>query len=404
MSTLPDISAAALALSGALQALYFSIGLGHVALTTRRLPTAAAGLDLPRRGTPAVCIVIPAHNEERALPELIATLRAQDYPNLRVVLSLDRCTDRSAQLARHAIDGDPRFQIVQVEQCEPGWAGKVHAAYRGVKDGQAENADLLLFADADTLFHPRCVSACVALLQHRNLDMLSLVSTMRWQKPHERVAQASACLELIRQYPLLKSNRDAGRRAFANGQFMLFTRDCYARFGGHHEVRRELLEDLRFAQILEYYSMRCGVLLADGLLVCRMYDSWAQFRKGWKRIFTEAAHRRPRRLRSLALGLFLTHTLWPLLSAGGLALGLAGLGFGGAGALACALGLASWLLLLAAVQKLAKGPPVTIATFPVGAAVTASILWEAARDLTAGRGTQWGGMTYDRRSTPPGPA
>jgi hypothetical protein len=101
----------------------------------------------------------------------------------------------------------------------------------------------------------------------------------------------------MRQYPLPLANAPVGqRRAFANGQFMLFRRDAYEAIGGHEAVKSALLEDLALAKRIEGAHRNGGVFFAAGLLHCRMYADWAQFRRGWKRIFTEAANRNARRL------------------------------------------------------------------------------------------------------------
>ncbi|MGP1309889.1 MAG: glycosyltransferase, partial [Phycisphaerales bacterium] len=41
----------------------------------------------------SVCVVVPCYNEEAAVGTLVRSLLAQDYPALRVVFALDRCTD-----------------------------------------------------------------------------------------------------------------------------------------------------------------------------------------------------------------------------------------------------------------------------------------------------------------------
>lgn len=386
---------------GGAMVVYWSIALVRIWRTASTLPTARDGLALAAGRTvwPSVAVVIPAHNESKVIAELVASLRAVDYPSLTVTLALDRCTDGTAAAARGAIAGDARFTIVEIASCEPGWSGKVHAAHVGVHESGAMNADLLLFADADTLFDPGCLKACVALLDARRLDMLSLLSTMRHERWYETLVQPVAGLELVKQYPLLLANETGegggGRRAFANGQFMLFRRDCYARFGGHHEVRRELLEDLRFAQILEYYGMACGVLLADGMLVCRMYDSWAQFTKGWKRIYTEAAHRNPGRLTRLGWRVRGSLTGLPV----GAACGVVAGGVGGVPIAAAVAGLGLMLMLAAmvVVQRLGRGPWWAALATPIGGWLIGGLLIGAGRDLSRGRGVEWAGMTYDRR-------
>src|SRR5204862_6144625 len=95
-------------------------------------------------------------------------------------------------------------------------------------------------ADADTSFTPGCVAASLALMRERKLDLLSLLSTLSFDTWFERIVQPAATLELMRQYPLTLANAAMDRRPFANGQFMLFTREAYEDVGGHEAVKSSL--------------------------------------------------------------------------------------------------------------------------------------------------------------------
>jgi len=181
-------------------AVYYAVVAAR-AIRAGRIPTARDGLDLELPpGEPGnVCVVIPAHNEEEEIGGLVRSLLAQDYPRLHIVLALDRCTDATERAAREAAGGDRRVEIVEISECPPGWAGKVHAVHAGLTASKAAPlADYLLFADADTRFHPGCIRATVALLHQRELDMLSLLSTLTCVSWFERVVQPAAGFELTR--------------------------------------------------------------------------------------------------------------------------------------------------------------------------------------------------------------
>lgn len=386
-------------------AVFWSIALYRIAQTTAVVPTARAGLRLAEARPPfsPVCIVVPAHNEEEVLPALIASLRRLDYPAFHVVLALDRCTDRSAQVAREAVGADERFEIIEITHCPDDWAGKVNAIWTGVqKSAWTARADYLLFADADTLFDPGCLRATVALAADRELDLLSLLSTLTRRRWFERLIQPAAGLQLMYQYPIIRANRLEGRRAFANGQFMLFARAAYEALGGHHAVHDQLLEDLALARAVEARNMRAGVFLADGLLTCRMYPNWPAFRRGWKRIYTEAANRKPARLRRSALRMAAFGAALPagavaqiLLLAGPWA---ADIPFRAPLAITALFGLSAWLIAVSWVHRLGHAPAWEAAGSVVGSWMVAGILREAARDLETGQPTQWGGRTYARLS------
>ena len=395
-----------LALIGVGCAMYWGAALARIMHTMRSLPTLREGAALPALSpAPSVCVVIPAHNEEAALPRLLESLAAQDYQSLRVVLALDRCTDGTAARARALAPAFERrgfpFEIVEISERPPGWAGKVHAAWRGVDDSAAaRDADLLLFLDADTFLEPSCVRAAVALLRQRSLGMLSVLSELTTDRWFERIAQPSAALELLRQYPLISANRWPEPRPFANGQCMLFTRAAYDACGGHESVRDELLEDIALARRLFYARERTGLLLAGGLLECRMYAGWGEFRRGWKRIYTESANRRSDRLRSLAIRLILAGAALPILAGLALLAGVWGMARGADAAPATAavvgggLGSLAYLAAMASALRIQRAPLWAAPLQPIGALLAAHILAEAGADLRAGRTTAWGGLTY----------
>lgn len=382
---------------------YWVAVMTQVVRTTRRLPTARVGVAMADEKPPTekVCVIVPAHNEAGTIAGLIASLLSQDYDRLRVVLALDRCTDDTRGVAERAIKRDPRFEIVEIGSCPDDWAGKVHAAWAGFeRSAHAQNAEVLIFTDADTWFDPSCVRACVALARRRRLDMLSLFCTLTTETWFERVVQTAAGFELARQYPLLRANLDdhRRRRPFANGQFMLFDAGAYRAIGGHGGVKDALLEDIAFSRRVAESQMRGGLLLADGMVRCRMYDDWAQFRKGWKRIYTESANREPARLRRYAWRSGLLGAGLPLMAAGGLFMALT-LGDGPTRAIGgglCAAALAVWLAGLVTIYRSSGARTEDVLYFPLGAWLVGSIYREAWRDLVRGTPTSWGGREYVR--------
>jgi len=376
----------------------------HIRRTRLGLPTARDGIALSERKVPtqSVCVVVPCHNEAGNIATLIGSLIEQDYDRLRVVLALDRCTDDTLGVARSAIGDDSRFEIVEITEGPQDWAGKVYAAHSGFSQSEhARGADVLIFTDADTWLDPACVRACVALLNDRGLDFLSLLSTLNAQSWFERIVQPITAFELARQYPLLRVNRqDEQKRAFANGQFMMFTRDAYQAVEGHAGVKDAILEDIAFARNIRYGGLAGGLLLADNMLKCRMYDSWDEYVRGWKRIYTESANREVRRLKRYAIR---TPILCVGLPASCIALIVLTpiLGHPGTnwiGELAGGLGLLAWLVGMGSVYRMGRAPLRDLPGSLLGAVLTGRIFGAAARDLARGTPTEWGGRQYVRQA------
>lgn len=411
MSLLVDIVGGGLFVLAVGCGVYWTIGLARILGGLRGNFSARAGLSLPApahgSGEPmSVCVVVPCYNEAASVATVTRSLLAQDHPSLRVVFVLDRCTDDTRGVIERAStteagEIDPRVEILEVRECPSDWAGKVHALHSGVtRSRSARDADMILFIDADTELDPRCVRACAAILQQRGLDLLSLWSTLSTEKWFERVVQPMTTLELIRQYPLQSANREVRPRAMANGQFMLFRAPAYHGFGGVESVRESVLEDVAIARRMKRLGMRAGVLLAEGLLLCRMYDSYRAYRNGWKRIFIESSSRRSPRLRAYAMRKAMAHLLLPGAAIAMLAWGCmetfdartetgsAIMLFGGV------YGVVPYLICLAILYR-SQGLLRYLPAAPVGNLLTILILFEAARDLRAGKPVRWGGREYE---------
>ena len=391
-----------------------------VMILTHR-PTARAGVQLSAAAptNDRVTVIVPAHNESRVITHLVESLKCQDYPHVRFILALDRCTDSTKELALSHIAGDPRFVIHEITECPPEWAGKVHAVHAAVKHAGTLDwqTDALLFSDADARFAPEAIRATVAVLRQRNLQMLSLMTTLSSDLWFERIVQPAASLEIARMFPTRRTNAATNRRGFANGQFMLFDKAAYESFGGHAAVKDAILEDLALARLMAAQERPTQVLFADGLVRVHMYDRFSSFRAGWKRIFIECTDWKTSRLTRYAWIMLLLSSILPLWTLGLLILGIAVKLSGHhvepmfdtllpaagihARASTLALGLGLWaysiyLVTLALMYRLAGTRLLYVLTHPVGAWIVAGILLDAARDVRNHVPIRWGGREYSR--------
>lgn len=113
------------------------------------LALVAAGLfprrtPLPAEPTHRIAVLIPAHDEEAALPETLRSLDRADYPLhlLRCLVVADNCTDRTAEIAR-------RGGADCIERRDPERRGKGYAVQFGLEDALAGDPDAVLILDAD---------------------------------------------------------------------------------------------------------------------------------------------------------------------------------------------------------------------------------------------------------------
>jgi chlorobactene glucosyltransferase len=262
--------------------------LGWISRRTDRLTARSPRFAAP--DPPLVSAIIPAKDEEQTLGDCLATVCAQTYPNLEVLVVDDRSTDGTAAVARRWAGRDPRVRLIAIEELPPGWTGKTHALHVAV--GEAAGR-WLWFLDADTRHAPDCLSIVLEYARSRRAVLASLIPEMRCESFWEALMQPLEGIVLLRSFPLFLVNRDASPRAFANGQFILIERAAYARAGGHEAVRDRFVEDIYLARRVKALGLPIRVALAPEISSTRMYTSLRQIVRGWSRILYDALGRSP---------------------------------------------------------------------------------------------------------------
>ncbi len=121
--------------------------------TVYHLAFIPAGFRTPRSVRPhppekSFAIVIPAHNEEAVLGQLLENLKSLDYPRhlYDVYVVADNCTDATARIAREG-------GATVIERWNPALRGKGHAldyAFRRLETGP-RRYDAVVIVDADNL-------------------------------------------------------------------------------------------------------------------------------------------------------------------------------------------------------------------------------------------------------------
>ncbi len=139
--------------------------------------------------------------------------------------------------------------------------------------------------------------------------------------------------------------------------------------------------------------------LADDMLICSMYESLAEFRQGWKRIFIEACGRKPARLLKWAARSLVIDVVLPLVQLATLASAPA---VAAAGEVPLALTmtlvvLTGWTFQGAVLWRfytMGRAPRLAILLYPLGCWIVARVMLSAARDLGRGKAVVWGGRRY----------
>ncbi len=149
----------------------------------------ASGVVAPPRGRraadhdrwPSVDLVVPAHDEERALPATLASLEALRYEGeLRIIVVDDGSTDGTAAILAAAARRDPRIRAVRVDRPSRRHAPKVHAVGQGLRAGSGE---IVMTTDADCRLPPDWVRAMAA--PFADPDVVLALGTVTTRGPGE---------------------------------------------------------------------------------------------------------------------------------------------------------------------------------------------------------------------------
>ncbi len=361
------------------------------------------GPDSPRFESPdppLVSAIIPAKDEEETIADCLATVRAQSYPNLEILVVDDRSDDRTPEIARGIAEVDPRVRLISIEDLPPGWTGKTHALH--VAAGEARG-QWFWFLDADTRHEPESLAIVLEYARSHDAALASLLPEMRCESFWESVAQPLLGVVLIQSYPLFWANDPTKKLAFANGQYILIRKDAYLAAGGHEGVRDKFVEDIYLARAVKGIGLSARTAIAHGIGSTRMYTSLPEFVRGWSRILYDALGRNPWKLLLQGLDpLFFSQTAHVALVAA-LAMLAVGRPSGPFAAWLLGLSIAHHALAYTCLKRLyVLSVPRTrhVAWYPLAGLVLDVILYRAIRMCLTGRVT-WRGTAYKEGTTPP---
>ncbi|MGH2447179.1 MAG: glycosyltransferase [Chloroflexota bacterium] len=216
-----------------------------------------------------VSIIVPARNEEQALPHLLESLGGLDYPDYDVLVVDDGSTDRTAAVTRQA-----GVDVLRVEGPPAGWTGKTFACFTGA---EATDGRWLLFTDADTVHGPRSLSAGLELARREQAEVVSLLAQQRCRSVWERLLLPYA---YALYFAGARRPNQAGGPGIANGQYILILREAYRRIDGHRAVRGSIVEDVRLARVAQSHGIHVVLARGEDHLDVSMYRDLAHLWEG----------------------------------------------------------------------------------------------------------------------------
>lgn len=347
---------------------------------------------------PSLSVLIAAKDEEANIERAVRTMLAQDYPRFELIVINDRSTDGTpAILERLAAETgtNGRLKVVHVTQLREGWFGKNNAMREGVARAGGQ---WLCFSDADcTQLSRRTLSLAVRHAVETGAEFLSVLPILEARGFWERIVQPVCGAVMVFWFHPKRVNDPRHPAAYANGAFMMITRETYQAIGGHEAVRTEVNEDIHMARLAKQSGRRLLVVSNDNLYSVRMYTGLRQIWHGWSRIFY-GCFGSFRRLFISMMFLLTTNVLpYASLILGWTVTGVRGWDQAGPWrivALAASAAVLAQVTTIARFYRMSRTSPWLAPTFILGAVICIGMLISAMRRLGGRATTTWRGTTY----------
>lgn len=220
--------------------------------------------------TPRVSVVVAARDEQEQIEQALRSLLAQSYPDLELIVVDDRSADATGSILDRLAEGEPRLRVVHVTELPEGWLGKNHALEQGARMATGE---LLLFTDADVVFHPTAISRAVHYLTTKPVDHLAAGPDIDIPTAPLALLVHFFMVAFLLYLRPWKASDPKSRYFIGVGAFNLVRASTYRDAGTHARIRMRPDDDIMLGKILKLSGARQQIIAGWHMISVRWYAS-----------------------------------------------------------------------------------------------------------------------------------
>ncbi|WP_240624901.1 glycosyltransferase family 2 protein [Staphylococcus debuckii] len=227
-----------------------------------------------------VSIIIPARNEAKNLPRLLASLTEAE--NTEVIVMDDGSTDATRDIA----EGYGAKVYAVLDDVE--WQGKSHACYEGSLKAQKA---LFMFVDADVWFEAEdSLKRILAQYQQQgNQGLLSIQPYHYIEAPYENFSVIFNLMTVIGMN-VFSVTREKNTPESAFGPVLLTNRADYFRTQGHRNAATQIIEGFALSEAYHQANLPVRLFEGEGTVNFRMYpQGMRSLIAGWSKHFAVGA-------------------------------------------------------------------------------------------------------------------
>ncbi len=225
-------------------------------------------------------VIIPARNEELKIGKLLESIIQQNLKPQKVIVASDHSTDQTNNIVLSFAQKYSWIELLEVSTLPKGWKGKQWACYQGYQKiiRQKVTFEKIVFLDAD-----------VWLRQEALEKITQNISDFYTYYPSQKYVSTDILLTPLVNWivltflPLQLAHQNSNPLlSAANGQCLVFSKNCYEVSGTHEAVKDSLLEDVEFARLVKKLGYKIEISFGD-FISCQMYQNFVEAVNGFSK-------------------------------------------------------------------------------------------------------------------------